>query len=121
MHGFGGKSCLGRGCAYCRNHAGRNREHPDPSAHGISPDIFLVIAHYRATGLVAARRSQRRSQHVDNPVDRVKFGMPPLHHRVVEAIESLDKGISLSATIPTLIALRIDDKPGVGTTDRDPV
>jgi hypothetical protein len=47
--------------------------------------------------------------------------MPPLHHRVVEAIESLDKGISLSATIPTLIVLRIDDKPGVGTTDRDPV
>jgi thiamine pyrophosphate-dependent acetolactate synthase large subunit-like protein len=28
---------------------------------------------------------------------------------------------SLSATVPTLIALRIDDKPGVGTTDRDPV
>jgi thiamine pyrophosphate-dependent acetolactate synthase large subunit-like protein len=28
---------------------------------------------------------------------------------------------SLVATIPTLIALRIDDKPGVGTTDRDPV
>jgi hypothetical protein len=27
----------------------------------------------------------------------------------------------LSATVPTLIALRIDDKPGVGTTDRDPV
>jgi hypothetical protein len=23
--------------------------------------------------------------------------------------------------VPTLIALRIDDKPGVGTTDRDPV
>jgi thiamine pyrophosphate-dependent acetolactate synthase large subunit-like protein len=28
---------------------------------------------------------------------------------------------SLAATVPTLIALRIDDKPGVGTTDRDPV
>ena len=28
---------------------------------------------------------------------------------------------SLSASGPTLIALRIDDKPGVGTTDRDPV
>jgi thiamine pyrophosphate-dependent acetolactate synthase large subunit-like protein len=28
---------------------------------------------------------------------------------------------SLTATVPTLIALRIDDKPGVGTTDRDPV
>ena len=28
---------------------------------------------------------------------------------------------SLSATVPTLIALRIDDKPGVGATDRDPV
>jgi thiamine pyrophosphate-dependent acetolactate synthase large subunit-like protein len=28
---------------------------------------------------------------------------------------------SLSATAPTLIALRIDDRPGVGTTDRDPV
>jgi thiamine pyrophosphate-dependent acetolactate synthase large subunit-like protein len=28
---------------------------------------------------------------------------------------------SLAATAPTLIALRIDDKPGVGTTDRDPV
>jgi hypothetical protein len=28
---------------------------------------------------------------------------------------------SLSATVPTLIALRIDDKPGIGTTDRDPV
>jgi thiamine pyrophosphate-dependent acetolactate synthase large subunit-like protein len=28
---------------------------------------------------------------------------------------------SLIATVPTLIALRIDDKPGVGTTDRDPV
>ena len=28
---------------------------------------------------------------------------------------------SLSAAVPTLIALRIDDKPGVGTTDRDPV
>jgi thiamine pyrophosphate-dependent acetolactate synthase large subunit-like protein len=28
---------------------------------------------------------------------------------------------SLSSTTPTLIALRIDDKPGVGTTDRDPV
>jgi hypothetical protein len=27
----------------------------------------------------------------------------------------------LSAAVPTLIALRIDDKPGVGTTDRDPV
>jgi hypothetical protein len=27
----------------------------------------------------------------------------------------------LSATVPTLIALRIDDKLGVGTTDRDPV
>jgi hypothetical protein len=27
---------------------------------------------------------------------------------------------SLIATVPTLIALRIDDKPGVGTTDRDP-
>jgi thiamine pyrophosphate-dependent acetolactate synthase large subunit-like protein len=28
---------------------------------------------------------------------------------------------SLTATAPTLIALRIDDKPGAGTTDRDPV
>jgi thiamine pyrophosphate-dependent acetolactate synthase large subunit-like protein len=28
---------------------------------------------------------------------------------------------SLSATVPTLIALRIDDKPGVGQTRRDPV
>ena len=28
---------------------------------------------------------------------------------------------SLSATAPTLIAVRIDDKPGVGATDRDPV
>ena len=28
---------------------------------------------------------------------------------------------SLSATEPTLIAVRIDDKPGVGTTRRDPV
>src|SRR6195256_6547493 len=28
---------------------------------------------------------------------------------------------SLVATVPSLIALRIDDKPGVGTTDRDPV
>jgi thiamine pyrophosphate-dependent acetolactate synthase large subunit-like protein len=28
---------------------------------------------------------------------------------------------SLIATTPTLIAVRIDDKPGVGTTDRDPV
>ena len=28
---------------------------------------------------------------------------------------------SLSATGPTLIAVRIDDKPGVGATDRDPV
>jgi hypothetical protein len=28
---------------------------------------------------------------------------------------------SLIATAPTLIALRIADKPGVGTTDRDPV
>ncbi len=28
---------------------------------------------------------------------------------------------SLSATTPTLIAVRIDDKPGVGATDRDPV
>jgi thiamine pyrophosphate-dependent acetolactate synthase large subunit-like protein len=28
---------------------------------------------------------------------------------------------SLSANAPTLIAARIDDKPGVGTTDRDPV
>src|SRR4030081_3785982 len=28
---------------------------------------------------------------------------------------------SLSAEAPTLIAARIDDKPGVGTTDRDPV
>jgi thiamine pyrophosphate-dependent acetolactate synthase large subunit-like protein len=28
---------------------------------------------------------------------------------------------SLIATGPTLIALRIDDKPGVGATDRDPV
>jgi hypothetical protein len=28
---------------------------------------------------------------------------------------------SLSATVPIPIALRIDDKPGVGTTDRDPV
>jgi thiamine pyrophosphate-dependent acetolactate synthase large subunit-like protein len=28
---------------------------------------------------------------------------------------------SLLATAPTLIALRIDDKPGVGATDRDPV
>jgi thiamine pyrophosphate-dependent acetolactate synthase large subunit-like protein len=28
---------------------------------------------------------------------------------------------SLIASAPTLIALRIDDKPGVGTTDRDPV
>jgi thiamine pyrophosphate-dependent acetolactate synthase large subunit-like protein len=28
---------------------------------------------------------------------------------------------SLLATAPTLIAVRIDDKPGVGTTDRDPV
>jgi thiamine pyrophosphate-dependent acetolactate synthase large subunit-like protein len=28
---------------------------------------------------------------------------------------------SLLATVPTLIAVRIDDKPGVGTTDRDPV
>jgi thiamine pyrophosphate-dependent acetolactate synthase large subunit-like protein len=28
---------------------------------------------------------------------------------------------SLIATAPTLIAVRIDDKPGVGTTDRDPV
>ena len=28
---------------------------------------------------------------------------------------------SLVATVPTLIAVRIDDKPGVGTTDRDPV
>jgi hypothetical protein len=28
---------------------------------------------------------------------------------------------SLSATVPTLIAPRIDDKPGAGTTDRDPV
>ena len=27
----------------------------------------------------------------------------------------------LSATVPTLIAVRIDDKPGVGATDRDPV
>ena len=28
---------------------------------------------------------------------------------------------ALTATKPTLIAARIDDKPGVGTTDRDPV
>jgi thiamine pyrophosphate-dependent acetolactate synthase large subunit-like protein len=28
---------------------------------------------------------------------------------------------SLMASAPTLIAVRIDDKPGVGTTDRDPV
>jgi thiamine pyrophosphate-dependent acetolactate synthase large subunit-like protein len=28
---------------------------------------------------------------------------------------------SLSATVPTLIAVRIDDKPGVGQTRRDPV
>ncbi|MBS0530864.1 MAG: hypothetical protein JSS22_15950, partial [Proteobacteria bacterium] len=28
---------------------------------------------------------------------------------------------SLSAIGPTFIAVRIDDKPGVGTTDRDPV
>jgi len=28
---------------------------------------------------------------------------------------------SLSSTMPTLIAVRIDDKPGVGATDRDPV
>jgi thiamine pyrophosphate-dependent acetolactate synthase large subunit-like protein len=28
---------------------------------------------------------------------------------------------SLTATVPTLIALRIDDKPGVGQTRRDPV
>ena len=28
---------------------------------------------------------------------------------------------SLIATVPMLIALRIDDKPGVSTTDRDPV
>jgi thiamine pyrophosphate-dependent acetolactate synthase large subunit-like protein len=28
---------------------------------------------------------------------------------------------SLIASAPTLIAVRIDDKPGVGTTDRDPV
>jgi thiamine pyrophosphate-dependent acetolactate synthase large subunit-like protein len=28
---------------------------------------------------------------------------------------------SLSATAPTLIAVRIDDKPGVGATRRDPV
>ena len=28
---------------------------------------------------------------------------------------------SLTASAPTLIAVRIDDKPGVGTTDRDPV
>jgi thiamine pyrophosphate-dependent acetolactate synthase large subunit-like protein len=28
---------------------------------------------------------------------------------------------SLSASAPTLIAVRIDEKPGVGTTDRDPV
>jgi thiamine pyrophosphate-dependent acetolactate synthase large subunit-like protein len=28
---------------------------------------------------------------------------------------------SLVATVPTLIALRIDDKAGAGTTDRDPV
>jgi thiamine pyrophosphate-dependent acetolactate synthase large subunit-like protein len=28
---------------------------------------------------------------------------------------------ALVATAPTLIAVRIDDKPGVGTTDRDPV
>jgi thiamine pyrophosphate-dependent acetolactate synthase large subunit-like protein len=28
---------------------------------------------------------------------------------------------SLSASGPTLIAVRIDDKPGVGTTRRDPV
>ena len=29
--------------------------------------------------------------------------------------------ISLGASGPTLIGVRIDDKPGVGTTDRDPV
>jgi hypothetical protein len=28
---------------------------------------------------------------------------------------------SFIASAPTLIAVRIDDKPGVGTTDRDPV
>jgi hypothetical protein len=28
---------------------------------------------------------------------------------------------SFIATAPTLIAVRIDDQPGVGTTDRDPV
>ena len=28
---------------------------------------------------------------------------------------------SLIASAPALIAVRIDDKPGVGTTDRDPV
>ena len=28
---------------------------------------------------------------------------------------------SLSATAPTLIGVRIDDKPGVGATRRDPV
>jgi hypothetical protein len=27
----------------------------------------------------------------------------------------------MSATAPTLIAVRIDNKPGVGATDRDPV
>ncbi|WP_375411182.1 thiamine pyrophosphate-dependent enzyme [uncultured Bradyrhizobium sp.] len=37
-----------------------------------------------------------------------------------EDFERLVDG-SLSAAVPTLIALRIDDKPGVGTTDRDPV
>ena len=28
---------------------------------------------------------------------------------------------SMSATVPTLISVRIDDKPGVGATRRDPV
>ena len=28
---------------------------------------------------------------------------------------------SMASDKPTLIAVRIDDKPGVGTTDRDPV
>jgi hypothetical protein len=103
--------------------------------------IFIVGRFYCTW---TRRRHHRRAQivvpsaHVDNPVDRVKFphamSRPKALRRNSRRSGSDFNGRrggtshpaaavdeSLSATVPTLIALRIDDKPGIGTTDRDPV
>jgi hypothetical protein len=75
MHGFRWKSCLGRGNICGGDHTGRKSKRPNPP-HGISPKI-LSLPVYRTPACCRHGHNTQITappRHVDNPVDRVKFG-----------------------------------------------